>query len=121
MLRGNIIMRLDKFYQTMAAQVVESLREEHLDLDRFVPALYQEMRSAVKTINDSADDYEPDELSWAADQEREAKLHLEGLGDALSDLDCATGQSLPSDDQIIIGRMKAAAATLRNLKRRMEA
>ena len=120
MLRGNIIMRLDKFYSTMAAGVVESLREEHLDLDRFVPALYEEMRSAVKTINDSADDYEPDELSWAADQEREAKLHLEGLADAIVDLSAALIASLPSDDQIILGRIKAAKATLQNLKRRME-
>jgi hypothetical protein len=114
-------MRLDKFYSTMAAQVVESLREEHLDLDRFVPALYQEMRSAVKTINDSADDYEPDELSWAADQDREAKLHMEGLSDAIAELEVVDRYSLPSDDQINLHHVKAAKATLQNLKRRMEA
>ena len=92
-------MRLDKFYSTMAAGVVESLREEHLDLDRFVPALYEEMRSAVKTINDSADDYEPDELSWAA---------VTRYGEATT-------------DHIDMDHIKAAAATLQNLKRRMEA
>ncbi len=111
---------LSKLYDTMAAQVVESLREDRLDLDRFLPALHREMASCCTTINRDAADYEPDDWNWAANQEREAKLFLDGIGDALSDLDCALGQSLPSDDQIIVGRMRNAASTLRNLKHRME-
>ena len=63
----------------------------------------------------------PKEVNLAADQEREANLQLEGRADAIAEMECAIGQSLPSDDQIIIGHMKSAAATLRNLKLRMDA
>jgi hypothetical protein len=37
---------------------------------------------------------------------------------ALSELDCALLQVLPSDDQIIVGHMRNAAETLRKLKER---
>ena len=112
---------LDKVYEKMAADTVESLHDEHLDLDRFLPALHREMLSTVQTMQKEAGDYEPDDLNWAANQEREAKLFLEGMNDAISNLAAALTQSLSTDDQIIVGRMKTAVRTLRNLKRRMEA
>ena len=69
----------------------------------------------------NAGDWAEEEVNWAAVQERETNLQLEGRADAIAEMECAIGQSLPSDDQIIIGHMKSAAATLRNLKLRMDA
>jgi hypothetical protein len=112
---------LRKAYATIAANVAETLREERLDYDRFLPALHQQVISMVEEMDKDAAFWDLDDLNWAANQEREAKLFLEGLGDALSDLQSAITQSLPSDDQIILHRIKSAAATLQNLKRRMEA
>jgi hypothetical protein len=111
---------LRKIYQTMAAEVVESLREERLDLDRFLPAMHREMLSCVKSISEGADDYESDDLNWAANQEREARLFLDGLTDAIAELEVADRYAVPSTDAITLGHIKAARATLRNLKRRME-
>jgi hypothetical protein len=111
---------LRKIYQTMAAEVVESLREERLDLDRFLPAMHREMLSCVKNISDGADEYEPDDLNWAANQEREARLFVDGLADAISEIELADKYAPPCTDAITFGHIKAAPATLRNLKRRME-
>ena len=63
----------------------------------------------------NADDWAEEEVNLAADQERETNLQLEGRADAIAEMECAIGQSLPSDDQIIIGHMKSSAAALRNL------
>jgi hypothetical protein len=63
----------------------------------------------------NADDWAEEEVNWAAVQERETNLQLEGRAGAMAEMECAIGQSLPSDDQIIIGHMKSAAAALRNL------
>ena len=112
---------LAKVYQRIAEQTVESLFEDRLDLDRLLPELYREMRSRADTIGKSGDDYDAGDLNWALDQEREAKLQVEGLADAIAELQCAISQSIPSDGQIIIRHMKSATATLRNLKRRMNA
>ena len=112
---------LARVYQVLAEQVIESLLEDQLDLDRFLPALYREMRDKARHIAENANDYETSYLNWAIDQDREAQLAVEGLAEAIAELECAIGQSLQSDDQILVGHMKSAAATLRNLKRRMDA
>jgi hypothetical protein len=110
-----------RVYQALAERTIESLLADRLDLDRFLPALHREMGDQARQIAESADDYETSDLNWAADQAREAKLLMEGLADAIAEMECAIGQSIPSDDRIIIGHMKSAAATLRNLERRIDA
>lgn len=114
-------MKRLKIYDKLAENMVETLEDQLLDLDRFLPALHREMLSRAQTIEREADDYTADQINWAANQQREAKLFLAGLDDAISDLGAALLQTLETDDQIIVGRMKSAAATLRNLKQRMEA
>jgi hypothetical protein len=112
---------LEQIYRPIARTVVEHLFDAQLDLDRFVPALYKEMQSRVATIKSSADDYEPDELNWAADQEREAKLFLDGLADAIAELEVAYKYAIPGTDALTLEHVVKAAVTLRNLKLRMEA
>ena len=69
----------------------------------------------------NADARVEEEVNWTADQQREARLQVEGLAGAIAEMECAIGQSLPSDDRITFGLMKSAAATLRNLRLRMDA
>ena len=109
---------MQKVYRQAAEQVTDTLWR--LDLERFLPALHQEMLSRVRQVNATADDHEAEELNYAAEQEHESKLFLEGLGDAIAELEVADRYSASTDDRITLGHLKAASATLRNLKRRME-
>ena len=109
-----------KIYETLAEQVVTSLWENHLDLDRFLPALCKAMDENIRKTAESPEDYCDEELDYAANQAREGKLFLEALGDAISNLEAALIQTLPSDDRIIMGRVRTAAFILRNLKRRVD-
>ena len=69
----------------------------------------------------NADDWAKEEVNYAADQKREARPFLEGLSDALGEVEVVDRYALPTDDQLTIGHIKSPAATLRNLKRRMDA
>ena len=60
-------------------------------------------------------------MDASVEEVREAKLLQEDVLDALADLDCGLAQSLSTDDPIIIGHMRAAAATLRSVARRLNA
>jgi hypothetical protein len=83
---GEIIL-MQKIYRQAAEQVTDTLWCRRLDLERFLPALHQEMLSRVRQVNATADDHEAEELNYAAEQERESKLFLEGLGDAIAELE----------------------------------
>jgi hypothetical protein len=106
---------MQRVYQQVAEQVTDTLWSRRLDLERFLPALHQEMLSRVRQVNATAGDYEFEELNYAADQERESRLFLEGLGDAVAELEVADRYSAPTDDRITLGHVKAASAPLRNL------
>jgi hypothetical protein len=69
----------------------------------------------------NADDWAKEEVNYAADQKREGRPFLEGLSDALGKVEVVDRYALPTDDQLTIGHIKSPAATLRNLKRRMDA
>jgi len=110
------IDQLTKRYDTLADQMVETLFDSHLDLEQFLPALAAAMESRVKSIKADADDYWIADLNWADHQERDTKLLLSGLKDAIDDLSVV---DLPADI-IDLARVKRAASTLLSLKRRME-
>ena len=110
------ISLLMKRHQVIAENVVETLFDSHLDMDVFVPALAAAMQERVSAMHAEADQYETDDLTWADNQEREAKLLLTGIDDAISDL-AVVGMPF---DAVDMCRVKTAEATLHNLKRRFE-
>jgi hypothetical protein len=107
-------------YERIARSVVECLWDEHLDLDRFLPALHKAMQEKAAEIAKNSE-YEAADHNWAANQEREAKLFLEGLADALAQMEVVIRYGQATTDKTDMGTLRAAAATLQNLRRRMEA
>jgi hypothetical protein len=110
------ISALLKCHQVIAENVVETLFDSHLDMDVFLPALAAAMQERVSAMRAEADEYETDDLTWADNQERDAKLLLSGLDDAISDL-AVVGVPF---DAVDMCRVKSAESTLRNLKRRFD-
>ena len=109
-----------RVYEKIADTTVAALWDSHLDLDRFLPALHEAMLERVREVQANPDDWEVEDQNYADNQECDARLFREALLSALAELNTAIVQTLPSDDQIIVGHMKAAVATLQNLKRLME-
>lgn len=109
-----------KSYEKLAVQTVESLWDGHMDLDRFLPELHREILGRAKQVNASPEDYNDEDLTYWANQERESLLFLEGLDDAITQLYCVDRYALPRDDQVSLAHVRRAIATLQNMKRRME-
>ncbi len=107
-------------YTKMAECTVESLWDSRLDLDRYLQELKAAVQGRIQDIQTSPDDYTAEELNYAEEMERDCQLKLDRTDAALSQLRCALGQVLPSDERIIVGHIKTAATILQEQKRNSE-
>lgn len=108
-----------KRYSKLAQDMVETLFEDHLDLERFLSALCQEMASRANEIRKNSDDYDAGDVNWADNQERDYRLYLEGLTDAANELGVVVKYAPASMDQLDLAHVKAALCTLHNMKLRI--
>ena len=108
-------------YSKIAADVIERLLYDHLDMDRFLPILMAALKHQTHGIITSGADYEIEDITWAENQERDAALFLAGLDDAIGELSVVTHYGEATTDHLDMGHIKSAESTLRNLKRRLDA
>ena len=109
-----------KVYQRLAEDAAETIWQNRLDLDRFLPALVKAIADSARKTEECPKDYDDEELNYAANQKREVTLFLEGLGDAIGELSVVEHYGESTTDHIDMGHIRSALAILRNLKRRVD-